>query len=403
MAFMLRNRLRTSFLTSVILGSSLAMATTTTAIALPPAEVPEEAIREAETEPASPKNAAEETAQEEEAEEATQEAKEKETEQEATQEADTDSVTEPVTSTSEEPDPQEPAEKDSTIAPVAFPEAGITLIPPANFEPADLYDGFQEGNSQSSIIVFSFPAPVEEMLQAFSDKDILSQKGMTLISQETVSISDKPGLLIQLEQEAHGLTFSKWVLIFGEDNKTTLINASFPKQFAEELSAPIKASLLSTQIDDSLVAPNPEAVSGFSITPTDGMDLALEISGTLLYSEDGELNGEDPTAPLFIVSPSFSDVLALDPGQFSRDRLQQTEQVDAIEILSQAPITINDLEGYEITATAQDLNTGTPLLVYQTILFAEDRYYIMQGLVVEAGGGPYLADFKAMAESFQRK
>jgi len=351
MALLLRNLLSTALLTSTVIGSSLGLARS--ALALPPAEtaqVEAEQVEAADIAPPDTDNAAAQA-----------------------------------------------------IAPTPFPDAGITLTPPPDFEPAALFNGFQQESSQSSIMVLSFPGPTVEMLQAFSDGDALAQKGMTLISQETVSISGQPGQLVQLQQDAHGLTFSKWILIFGQNNQTKIINASFPQDLAPDLSAPIKASLLSAQVDDSLVAASPEEASDFSITPTDGMALALEISGTLLYSEDGELNGEDPTVPLFIISPSFSDVLAPDPGQFSRDRLQQTEQVEAIQILSEAPTIIDNLEGYEITAAAQDLKTQTPLLIYQTLLFAEDRYYIMQGLVGEAGGGEYLADFKAMAESFLRK
>ncbi len=379
MAFLLRNLLPASLLTSLIMGSSSALLLP--AIAIPLTEATEK-IAEAEAREILEIEAGEATEIE---------------------------VIPAPTATAEEPTnaresaARESEEKDPAIAPVAFPKAGLTLIPPPDFELATLFDGFQQDTSQSSIMVISFPGPTEEMLKAFRDEEGLAQNQITLLSQENISISGQPGLLIQLEQEAHSLTFSKWILIFGEDNQTTVINASFPQDFTEALSAPIKASLLSAQVDDSLVASPPEEASDFSITPTQDMALALEISGTLLYSEDGELNSEDPAAPLFIVSPSFSDVLALNPGKFSRDRLQQTKQIDAIEILKEAPLTINDLEGYEITATAQDLKTGTPLLIYQTILFAEDRYYIMQGLVGETGGGPYLADFKTMAESFQRQ
>jgi len=351
MAFLLRSLLPTALLTSTAIVSSLGLAHS--ALALPPAETAQVEAEQVEVADIAP--------------------------------------------------PEIDKAESQAIAPTPFPDAGITLIPPPDFEPAALFDGFQQESSQSSIMVLSLPAPTAEMLKAFGDREALAQKGMTLISQETVNISGQPGQLVQLQQDAHGLTFSKWILIFGEENQTKIINASFPQELAPDLSAPIKASLLSAQVDDSLVAASPEEASDFSITPIDGMALALEISGTLLYSQDGELNSEDPAAPLFIVSPSFSDVLALDPGQFARDRLQQTEQVEAIKILSEAPITIDDLKGYEITATAQDLKTGTPLLIHQTILFAEDRYYIMQGLVGEQSGGPYLADFKTMAESFQRQ
>ena len=74
-------------------------------------------------------------------------------------------------------------------------------------------------------MILSFPAPPEEMLKIFGDEAELAQQGMTLISREAIQINQQPGILAQIEQDAHGLTFRKWVLIFGQNSKTTMHNS----------------------------------------------------------------------------------------------------------------------------------------------------------------------------------
>lgn len=286
---------------------------------------------------------------------------------------------------------------------VSFPEAGISLIQPPGFEAAALFDGFQQEESQASVMVLSLPAPAQEVMAVFQDAEAIRARGMRLVHQEAVEISGQPGILAQVEQAVNDQTFSKWILVFGDGEDTIILNASFPKAQASQLSAPLKASILSAVIEPNLVALDPEANAAFQITPSETLALALNLNGTLLYSEGGELKSKDPESALFIVSPSFSDLLILDQGQFARDRLQQTDQVTEIAIAQEASLTIDGLAGYEIIATAQDQSSQTPLLVYQTILFGEDRYFILQGMVGAARGDDYLEDFKAMAQSFRRR
>ncbi len=65
--------------------------------------------------------------------------------------------------------------------------------------------------------------------------------------------------------------------------------------------------------------------------------------------------------------------------------------------------TIDGLDGYELLANAEDSGSGTPLAVYQVILFDDNSYLLMQGIVGAKTKTKYLPEFKAMARSLKRK
>jgi hypothetical protein len=89
--------------------------------------------------------------------------------------------------------------------------------------------------------------------------------------------------------------------------------------------------------------------------------------------------------------------------QFAERRLYQTALVRKLTVKSAGAITIDGIDGYELLAEGEDTKSGTPLLVYQVILFNKNSYILMQGLVEAKLGDEYLPEFKAMARSFKRK
>jgi hypothetical protein len=66
-------------------------------------------------------------------------------------------------------------------------------------------------------------------------------------------------------------------------------------------------------------------------------------------------------------------------------------------------VTVDNLSGYEIFAKGSDTESGNSLVVYQMVLYEDQSYYIMQGLVSTKLAQTYLPVFKEMARSFRRK
>lgn len=286
---------------------------------------------------------------------------------------------------------------------VSFPSARVTLVPPAGFEVAELFEGFQRPESQASLMVLSLPAPYATVMSGF-DGERLASAGLTLRSQESLELDGRPGRLLDLSQRVNGMDLSKWILLLDQDgNSTVIINATVPQSEPPAVSERLKQAVLSTRVDDSLAAPLPEDTVDFSLTPSSDLKLATSLGGTLLYNQAGVLTPEAPGNPLFIAAPSFSRVVVASPAEFARRRLYQTEQITIDQIMAERTVTIDGLPGYEIIAAGQDQPSGTALRIYQVVLFDDGQYILLTGLVDDARSDRFLNQFQRMAESFRRK
>jgi len=162
----------------------------------------------------------------------------------------------------------------------------------------------------------------------------------------------------------------------------------------------LQASVLSTRrIDVERPAPGEDV--DFRVDSS-RLKLTRGIPKMLMYTKDGVLP-VNPGAPLFAVAPSLSAVPVADRQQFALDRLRQTAHTATRTVRSHEPVTIDGLDGYETFTEASDTGSGTPLAVYQVILFDNSRYILMQGLVGERLAAEYVPEFKAMAVSFRRR
>ncbi len=119
----------------------------------------------------------------------------------------------------------------------------------------------------------------------------------------------------------------------------------------------------------------------------------------LMYTRDGAISKGSPGDPLFIAAPSLSKIEIDDQRQFAMQRLLQTGQTRISSVRFNSEITIDGLVGYEMVASGEDADSGTPLSVYQVILYDGGSYILMQGLVGSELLGEYLPEFKAMARS----
>jgi hypothetical protein len=296
--------------------------------------------------------------------------------------------------------PQAPTRKtDRQSSYVSFPTAGVKLIQPNGFEMAESFEGFQQPNTQSSVLTMMIPGPFAETTKGFTAAR-LKTRGIILRSRENISIEGRPGLLINLTQTAYNTEFSKWIVVFGNQQETKMVTATFPTANAAKLSAPLKSVVLTAKND--LTPPQLGSNVGFTIAATDKLKITRGIGKTLMYTKDGVVPAKSRLDPLFIVAPSLSQVTIIDRQKFATDRLAKMESIKINSITTTNPITIDGLDGYEIIADAQD-SAGTTLTIYQVMLFEGQSYTLIQGIVGTKIRDRYLPDFQAMARSFKKQ
>lgn len=308
--------------------------------------------------------------------------------------------TSPASSATNQLNSDSGVESDSLGKYVSFPTAGVKLRQPAGFQKSDNFDGFGHSETQSSILVMVLPGPYSETISGFTQSGMKS-RGWTMHSRQDVEVDGLPGILINFEQPAGGEVYTKWSLAFGSDRKTTLITATFPKNYERDFSDLLKSVVLSARLD---TASPPELGSDlpFTLTTSTKLKLTPGINKMLLYTRDGFIPTKSPSDPLFIVAPGLA-IVNEGKRQFAEQQLYSTAEAKQIAVKSTNDIQIDGLGGYESLAEAIDAKTGLNLILYQVMLFDDDSYIRIVGLVGAGLSGDFLPEFKTMARSLRKR
>lgn len=200
-------------------------------------------------------------------------------------------------------------------------------------------------------------------------------------------------------QSLDGADFEKWILVFPAGEQTFLCVAAYLSTQKEAFRSLLRDSLLSISYDAAALVAN-AAIFHVDVT---GLTLAHRISRTEMYTADGKVQQASPASPLFVVGPSIAKISPSDRQTFSERRLYQTAHTTIGQVASHSALVVDGLAGYETVASATDTSSGTPMTLYQVMLFAEDHYFIIQGLVGRDQSSVYLPRFKQAARSFRRE
>lgn len=284
---------------------------------------------------------------------------------------------------------------------VSFPAVGVKIVRPDGFTDAENFHGFQQLSTLSSVMAGRIPGPFSEVTRGFTSEQ-MKTRGMTLRSKESVEIDGNTGILLNVTQSAGGIEFVKWILAFGSEKETRIVTATFRKADEAELSDKLKAVVVGTR-EETSPPPSLGADVAFEISASKKLKQTQSIGKALMYTKDGTILAKSREDPFFIAAPSLSKVPIEDGRQFAVQRLLKTADTKIASVKSNKEVVVDGLKGYEIVADAEDADSGTPLQVYQVILYDDGAYILMQGLVGERSAGEYLPEFKSMAHSLTRK
>jgi hypothetical protein len=272
-----------------------------------------------------------------------------------------------------------------------------SLIPPEGFVPASNFSGFQNAENGASIMVSELPAPYAELSKAFT-ADALKSKGMKLIAKETIDFNQGKATFLTVSQEAGGTNYLKQILMFGDADKTVMINGIYPEAI-KVVEPQIKASLLST-VYDAAQPDDPLAAANFSIEVSGtNFKFAKYLSGSLMYSEDGKVPTEKA---IFLGTNSLGQAAVGDKKQYTIKALKQLPNGEHTKVQKIEPIRINNLDGYEIIAQGKNKQLADEL-VYQVMLYTDESEYFMLVGLASTNQEKNLVAFKKLARSFKRK
>lgn len=276
----------------------------------------------------------------------------------------------------------------------------LALIPPDGFAVAQGFQGFQQQESNASIMVSEIPGPFSETTRGFNERDLNAQ-GVTLKKKEAIRMNGMEGYFIITEQNAYNTPFVKYILTFGDVKSTFIITGMYPKKFKELDDAIVKA--LYSVVYDPATMVNPVTAVPFKInTNNTKFKFAKLISGSLLYTVDGKVPTESNDKTTFIVGQAFSKIETDDKKLFALNRLSRMPyQIDRSQNKVNE-VEIDGLHGYEIETKGTGSKSGVINALYQVMLFSEGSYYILFGSA-EDEFEANMEVFKQLAKSFEKR
>lgn len=290
--------------------------------------------------------------------------------------------------------------KEKTNAHQQIIGTNIFIVPPISFELSNHFKGFQNPNDQTSMIMtMDIPGPYLEVTKGFN-AEMLKTKGMELKTKKKIRVGEFHGLLIEFDQPANGMVFSKQLLVYGDENSTTLINGVYLKD-SLQLGEKIKQSILTTIVESDLKT-NPREALNYDLNENIGSLKFKAVMGNgMLFNRDLKIPTESIDKASLLTDKSFAKIEIENEKLFCILRIKKYPD-DFSVILSKGinEIEIDNLKGYELYAKNNDKENEE---MYQVVLFDDvGGYYLFVGTYV-AGNDNVITDIKKTIMTFKRK
>lgn len=275
----------------------------------------------------------------------------------------------------------------------------LSMIPPQHFTKATNFLGFQQEDTNSSIMALDFPSSYDTVAAGLT-KENFEKQGLVVNYIEMLTFNNVPALLIKCEQNAHEQIFTKYIFTFGSVSETIMINGVAPKA-DKILSESIKQALLTTIFNADKILTPLDAVDFKIATINTDFSFSKSMSNMLIYKKEENITTELVDNATFVATKAISKANFTDKKVFALNRLNSLSmQIHTIN--TTIVVFINGLDGYEFVVHGVNRKTGQPESAYLVILFNDLDYYLLYG---SSGKNFELnnASFKRLAQTFQLK
>ena len=250
----------------------------------------------------------------------------------------------------------------------------VYLVPPAGFVVSENFKGFQKPDDQTSMIMLmEIPGPINEVTRGFT-KELMATRGMELLRKDSVRIGNLTGFLIEMNQSANGMTFTKTLVVYGNEETSSIVNGISLKdsvQITEQIGQSIKSLFVNEEL---------------TINPRDGLSFTLDekagdlkfvsvVGNAILLNRTGVIDANDLDQVSLIVDKAFQLVDISDQKEFCLSRLEQyPEPYELHRGKKLASVKLDNLNGYELHAINSENENES---IYQLVLFPEGGGYFL--------------------------
>lgn len=277
------------------------------------------------------------------------------------------------------------------------PGTNVYMEVPEGFTLSENFKGFNKSSDPYSMIMLTeFPGPFREISKGFIEETMVP-KGMTLLLKEERNVGKDDGFYIEMLHEAAGEIFKKAVLIYGNNNKTTIINGMCLSE-DENTYTSLSQSIKNAYINTELLIDNRTEL-GFSVNE-EGLDLQFisVVANGMLFNRDGLSPTESSDKLNIIVDKSYADVEIVNRMDFCLERLGQFRGSFQFD----EEIGINEIEIDNISGLTLKAQSEEGEILEQIILFIPEGGYYIFAAFYQGEGSKANEDFMQLINTFKQ-
>jgi hypothetical protein len=287
------------------------------------------------------------------------------------------------------------------LATIGIPGTRIELPLPAGFALSEQFAGIVHDATGASVVVSEVPRPLPVMREALTEER-LAAGGLVLHESKELELDGTDATLVYASQVSQGVGYRKWLLVFGDAERTVSLVASVEARHEEAMRDVLVACLRGVRWDPSRPVDS-FAGLGFHVTETPALVVTERVSTMLFLTRPRAEGPIAPGDPLFIVGTTGRPDPLPELDALARDNVRSIREVRDVSFESETPLELDGMAAFETVARGFDAETGEPVVVYQALaLDGEERVVLMQGIVGADRAERYLPEFRAVAASFAR-
>lgn len=261
----------------------------------------------------------------------------------------------------------------------------IGLVPPPGFQASKHFPGFENAETDSSIVLATLPPQAFSEIEGTMTTEAIRNQGIIEDTREVVTLAIGRGIMVVGTEEDKGQKFRKWMFLGAVPEGTVLAAIRVPE--AGRTTYPddvIKASLASLVVRPNVPVAEALQLLPFKLSELSGLRPVRALAGSGVFLTDGPNNTPGPSEqPVFIVSvgqggPESSSDRAL----FARNMFTGLSDFTDVRIVSGDMLRLGggNLPTHELQAEGKDVKTGAPVKLVQWVRFAPGGFIRMVGV-----------------------
>ena len=293
----------------------------------------------------------------------------------------------------------------ASAAEVVVPPGGrIGLVPPPEMEVSQRFTGFESQSKKAAITAVEMPPEAYTELAGGLTAENLKRQGLRLTSTENIKVGGAEAVLVEAEQGSGNTPMRKWLLVVNEPTVTAFIIAQMIGDGDTEAAQEMRAALRTVAVRAPRSVEEQMSALPFRLGDLAGFRPVRVIAGNSLLLTDGPNDTiREVEQPALIVAQSGSVPPRDQRDAFARTALRSNNTLKDIFVERSQGFRQRGTDWHEIVARANDVQSGRPLVVTQTLRFESDHYVRVLGIVRAEERDQMLSRFRAVSDALEPK